>query len=64
MKIQKDQELFTDTFKAAYQSLNDQKLEFFAYYSLNDMKNANKSKIFHGEGPFLIKFKATPLYVR
>ena len=49
MKIQKDQELFTDTFKTAYQSLNDQKLEFFAYYSMNDMKNANKSKIFHGE---------------
>ena len=24
---------------------------------------ANKSKIFHGEGPFLLKFKATPFYV-
>jgi diacylglycerol kinase family enzyme len=61
-KKNEEQELFKNAFSKGNCSINDEKLEFYAYYSVNDIESANKEKIFHGEGPFVIKFKPTVRY--
>ena len=50
-------EIFNEAFKKSTQSINDQKLEIFTYSSFSEIKSGNKEKIYHGEGPFILKFK-------
>ena len=50
------------------QDYNDQKLEFFTYSSgikigFEKIKTGQADKIHQGAGPFIIKFKPTPIKV-
>ena len=56
--MKRDMEIFNQAFKKSTQSINDQKLEIFTYSSIYEIKSGNKDKIYHGEGPFVLKFKA------
>lgn len=62
LKKEKDKKFFDGAFKQSCQSVCDQKLEFYTYSSISDMQGKKKKKIYHGSGPFLLKFKATPIY--
>ena len=47
------------------QSINDGKLEFFTFqsglsYDMENIMSGFAEKVYHGKGPFLIKFKETP----
>ena len=55
--MQKDEELFNKVFKSSTQKINDHKLEFFTYSSINEIKSKKKERIFSGEGPFKLLFK-------
>jgi hypothetical protein len=55
--MKRDMEIFNKAFKKSTQSINDQKLEIFTYSSINEIKRGCKEKIYHGEGPFILKFK-------
>lgn len=62
-KLKNDIEMFNNAFGNSSQCFSDRKLEFYTYNSVIDIGNSQKDKIYHGEGPFLLKFKPTPFHV-
>lgn len=67
-KKNKEKEVFSEVFKNSEQKFNDQKLEFFTYEStwkmgISKVTSGDTEKIYHGEGPIIIKFKDTPAKV-
>lgn len=65
MKNKSDKELFSNLFKNAQQTYNDQKLEMYTYsstwkFGCFKVTKSDAEKVYHGEGPMMIKFKDTP----
>ena len=53
-----------EVFKNSEQRFDDKKLEFFTFDSDWNFTNAKMAnKLYHGNGPFIINFKETPLKV-
>lgn len=69
LKLKKDNEEHVKKSIGAFdsQSYNDRKLEFFTYTSglslaMEKVFTGQANKLYHGEGPFMIIFKETPIY--
>lgn len=64
----KEKQHFKEVFKNSEQKLNDQKLEFFTYsstwkFGCVKVRSGEADKVYHGDGPIIIKFKDTPAKV-
>jgi hypothetical protein len=60
----KEENFLKEVFKNSEQRFDDKKLEFFTFDSDWNFTNAKMAnKLYHGNGPFIINFKETPLKV-